>query len=336
VYAPTFDDTPDDPDGVRWRSVTSAIDLSEDGTWWLCRWPPLLDFFEKQDDQKLFLRCDDIDHGVAPDEKALTPERASKLTGVLAMSPPHRQWLLQKYPFLKPEQVHQPGAGMASDRLREIDVPDRDPHRLIWASSPDRGLDTLIEVFQAARRIEPALNLHVYYGWNSFDSALELYADHPQSHLKLRCMSYDQTNIVWHGRVPQDVLFEGYARSSFWVYPTAFPETACVAAMQAQAMGAIPICSPTFGLRSTVKNGVLVAGDPRERLTKARYIDSLIRLVENPELCDSIRDEMMPWALEEFDWERSVDLHENLSGCLRPWLVRTVSQTAKALETATA
>ncbi len=46
-------------------------------------------------------------------------------------------------------------------------------------------------------------------------------------------------------------------------------------------------------------------------MTQARYTLELIRLASQPELQEQIRKEMMPWALDRFDWERFVSQWEN-------------------------
>ncbi len=344
VYAHTFEDTVDDPvSGVPWRNIrTTAIELDEPGIWWLCRHPPLVDLFPADHPhQRIFLRCDDLHYGTSgpPNANALTPARAQKLDHVLLMSEAHREFFLQVYKFLPKEKTSTLGCGIAVDRMDQANevwyseggLPQRDPFRLVWVSSPDRGLDTMLDIFQRARLVEPRLWLHIYYGWNGCEHGSGGDPDHPLMKLKRRCTEeLDQTHVYWRGRVGKEVLWRAHLSSNLWVYPTTFFECGVVSAQEAQALGTIPVCPPYGGLKSMVKNGVFIAGDPHDPVIRDRYVDTILRLVSSPGLCANIRTGMMPWARQTYDWERVVDHHEDLAGCLRPWLIRTTLETVSA------
>ncbi len=337
VYAPTFEDTTDDPvSGVPWRNIaTTPLDVDEDGCWWLCRHPPLVDLFKaNHPHQRLFLRCDDLHYGAYQpganprETAALTPERAQKLDHVLLMSEAHRDFFCGVYKFLDRAKTSTLGCGIAVDRMAACPTAFRDQFRLIWVSSPDRGLDTMLGIFHRARAKEPRLNLHIYYGWNGCEHAAGSDPDHPLMALKRHCTEEaDQTNVFWHGRVGKEELWRAHLSSNLWVYPTTFRECGVVSAMEAQALGTIPICPPLGGLSSMVKNGVFIAGDPRDPTIRDRYVETILSLTKDMSL---FRMGMMPWARQTYDWEKVVDHHENLAGCLRPWLVRTTLDTVEA------
>lgn len=331
VYAPIFDDTaPEDPhSGVRWASIHSRIDAAEEGAWWLCRHPPLIDNFSgTRPDQPVFLRCDDLHYGGSGRETALTPERYRKLTAVLTMSAPHRDVFRAVYPFVEEARCPTEGCGIDSDAIQYFAVhdrsrPTRDPYRLIWVSSPDRGLDDAIRIFHAARAKEPRLNLHVYYGWEGCERASGGNPDDPRMVLKRLCTEeLDQTGITWHGRVGKRDLWHGHFASNLWLYPTTFPEAGVVSAQEAQACGAIPVTAPCFGLAEKVQNGVLIPGNPKDPVVFNRYVDAVLRLVGDERTCREIRGPMMDWARERYHWDRVVDLHEELAGCGRPRFLR--------------
>jgi glycosyltransferase involved in cell wall biosynthesis len=368
VYAPTFEDTTDDHEyGVRWRHVTTDIDTAEDGVWWLCRCPWVVDHFDPppapsvpqqggrgspRNSQRVFLRCDDVHYRNAG-AGDLTKERHDKLDHILLMSGPHRDLFRGFYPFLDDRKTSTLGCGIATDRIELLTVganhlaaqgsphpplrgtlPQngggniRDPYRLVWVSSPDRGLDTAIDIFYRALEKEPRLNLHVYYGWHGVDRAYPDPNSEPQK-LKRRIQAMDRGQITWHGRVGKAELWRGHLSSNIWLYPTWFPEAGVVSAQEAQALGAIPICPPTYGLAEKVKHGVWIAGNPADPVIRDRYVAAVLALVERWEVCESIRRDMMPWARREFDWERIVDHHENLAGCLTPQLVKMTDKGMK-------
>lgn len=321
VYSPCFPDTTDEPGtGVRWGSISSGIDPREPGAWWFCRHPGLLDEFPSpRQDQRLFLRCDDIHYGT----DAMTPNRVAKLSGVLAMTELHADVLKEYYPYLPESMIVSGGYGIESDHIRDFlagKLIKRDPYRLTWNSSPDRGLEHLIRIFHRARAKIPQLNLHVYYGWQGCDFVAGGDPNHEKVRLKRLCTEeLPQDGITWHGRVDRrEEIWESLARSGLWVYPNTWPETACVAACEAQAFGAVVVTRPHFGLKETVRNGILIPGDPADPVVAKRYEDTIVRICTagSPFTRATIPTDV----LKAFDWERVVDLHEELAGCGRPYV----------------
>ncbi len=311
VYAPIMDDTTDDGP-TRWLPLEAA-DFREKGVWYVARAPHSLDRFGPISGQSIWLRCDDISYGQFPHMTAITPHRAGKMDWMLTMSPVHRRSMLEQYPFLDSKRVLSMGGGIDSDRISKLDPEERDPYRLIWTSSPDRGLDVMLDIFQKAREFEPRLHLHIHYGWDNCDKAIAADPKHPTARLKAKIMAMDQTNVIWEGRTTKTALYKSYMQSNLWVYPTSFLETCCVACMEAQAMGAIPITNPTWGLGHNVGHGVLIRGRNDDPLTQSRYMMSILQLTRNPELCEKLREDMQLWALKTRDWNHIVDGHESLA-----------------------
>jgi hypothetical protein len=52
---------------------------------------------------------------------------------------------------------------------------------------------------------------------------------------------------------------------------------------------------------------VFIEGDVRGALVQARYVKETVSLLLNPRIQEAIREPMMEWARERFDWERFVD-----------------------------
>jgi len=129
----------------------------------------------------------------------------------------------------------------------ELQEPQK--HRLIWASSPDRGLDVLLTWWPAILKKWKDAELHVFYGWNNYDQMMQMYpemATFKEHVLKLLA----QPGVTLHGRIGQKELAAEFAKSQFWVYPSIradgkdWHETYCITAMEAQANGCIPSCGP--------------------------------------------------------------------------------------------
>lgn len=125
-----------------------------------------------------------------------------------------------------------------------------DPNVLLWTSNPDRGLALAAKIFQEIRKRWPTLELHVYgragvYGWGP--EAEAPYMPRPE-HME---------NVTIHEPVNKLALAQALRKAWAWYYPTYWPETYCIAALEAQAAGTPVITVPLAALNETVKGGVV-------------------------------------------------------------------------------
>lgn len=297
-FAPVaFEGMMQDPFGVPWEHSGKA-DFQRDGVWVIYRNPEMIDYVQGR--RPVWLICQDVGYS------SLNEYRAGKLTRIVALCQEHAQHLKQLYPWAA-DKVCISSNGIRSSTMAELmhgPRPVRNPKRLIYASSPDRGLRTLIQIFVRLKEIVPDVELHVYYGFDNidkvdFEPAKQLRAMLTEA-LKL-------PGIFWHGRTGQIALIDEWFKAGIWCHPSEFTETSCITCMDAQACGAIPVTTPTWAIGENVQHGVMIEGNPEgDPLTLCRYVLELVRLVSDPERQEAIRKEMMPWALETFDWERFV------------------------------
>jgi SAM-dependent methyltransferase len=208
--------------------------------------------------------------------------------------------------------------GVKADLVREVlkDPPARNLKRLIYASSPDRGLETLLKIFSRVREHVGDAELHIFYGFDNIDKYLKLkqkWAIERFKGLKKAVMAASkQPGVTWHGRVSQIQLYREIASSALWVYPTDFTETSCITCMEMQSLGAIPITSDLWALADNVRHGVRLHGNPvADPLVRARYVGEIVKLLSVPDLQNHFRRPMMDWALTNFNWERWVDQWEH-------------------------
>ncbi len=135
---------------------------------------------------------------------------------------------------------------------------NRDPYKVVYASSPDRGLDKLLIMWPDIKKAVPEAHLHIYYGWSVFD----LFHRKPKELAwKKWIMSMTkQDGVTWHGRVGQPELAVEFQSAGVWAYPTYFEEISCITAMKAQVAGCIPVCTDYAALADTVAYGYKVKG----------------------------------------------------------------------------
>lgn len=127
---------------------------------------------------------------------------------------------------------------------------ERSENQLIWTSNPDRGLPLATKIFQEVRKRWPAMELHIYgrssvYGWG------------PEVEGPFLPRPEHVENVFLHEAVKRSVLAKKLQEAWAFFYPTFWPETYCMATLEAQACGTPVIASPLAALNETVGGGVL-------------------------------------------------------------------------------
>ena len=224
----------------------------------------------------LVLWLHDVDAG-----DRLTPERARRFDAIVVLSEWHREHLLQRYPFIKKHQVVIIGNGVDLSRFGK--KVKRNSKRVIYSSSPDRGLDIVLEhIWPKVLKAVPDAELHVYYGWNTVDKFIANRPDLQDFKYKILTLIANTTNVTQHGRVNQDKLAEAFQESSVWLYPTYFTETYCITAIEAQLGGAIPVTNHLAALAETVQSGIILPENVQDPAVQQQYADEVVKVLMTP------------------------------------------------------
>lgn len=348
VYAPLPDHVPSGTvwRGTVWRALEDT-DYTAPGVWILSRCPELADEFAgpaARPDQALWCVCQDEDYPRAwwMSHGNNTPERVfarmDKLTRVVALCGAQADHYRSKYPRMA-RKVCQSSNGLRRELVEEVlaeaDVPPRNPHRIMYASSPDRALAPLLGIFARVRERVPDAELWVAYGFDNIEKllarveALPPEERSPQDVRHGRWIAWlkrelQKPGIRHFGRMPQRELYRLWRQCGLWIYPVRFRETSAVTCMEGQALGAVPIVCPVWAIGENVQYGVKIreheptdnedgphtatarGGFVDDPLTLARFADEAVRLMRAPEEQERVRREMMPWAARWFDYERWV------------------------------
>ncbi len=310
VYGTLRDDTPPEWQGTSWLPLSEA-DYTRPGWWLLSRCPEALDHFPlDHPGQTICLTAQDASYGAL-----MTDERWEKLDRFIALCPTHYRFTQQRWPKYA-HKVSLGFNGIKTDVIREIErvnPPERNPRKIIFASSPDRGLLQLLKIFRRARQWVHDLELVIAYGFDNIEKIIA--SNPPTSQWRRLCEAIkkemNQPGVKWLGRIGQRELTRETLFSAMSVHCTLFGETGFISGISEMACGAIPILIPTWAAGDYVRHGIWVHGDPDDPLTQARFVGEIFRLAGNPELQDAIRADMMPWARGEFSWERYIDRLES-------------------------
>lgn len=119
-----------------------------------------------------------------------------------------------------------------------LDSIKREPRRIIYASSYDRGLEELLSMWKDIKAEVPEAEIHIYYGWNMYDKFVkdELIKDNGFKNRMLEL--FKQEGVFEHGRIGHKQLLEEYSKASFLAYPCTYKgEINCLAISKAVATG---------------------------------------------------------------------------------------------------
>lgn len=206
-----------------------------------------------------------------------------------ALSEWHRSFI-SSYHNIPEDKIWVTSNGVDFSRF-EQDV-QRERHRMIYSSSPDRGLDTLLGMMPKIIEKVPDAELHVFYGFKNWAEAVERRGDEKQrKKMEEIRQALNQPGVIYHGRVGQKELAKEFLRSSLWAYPTSFEESFCITAVEAQRAGLPVVTSNYAGLITTVgKSGLLCGNGEKGQSYTPEYQEEFI------DICVSFLTDDLIWG----------------------------------------
>ncbi len=146
----------------------------------------------------------------------------------------------------------------------------------LYASSPDRGLYELLDMWPEVIRRDPEAFLIVTYAG----------------------IPTNAPNVMFLGAVDELTMSTIYNTSDFWLHPCNGGELFCMAALKAQVAQAIPVYYPVMALTETVRWGV--------RTTSGDFVNDLVSIMNDP-----IRQQQIRYKLQSepfSDWDDGVEI----------------------------
>ncbi len=252
--------------------------------------------------------------------------RADKILG---LSEWHREFLINHH-NLPAQQVARTRNGIDLSRFDQS--VERNPHKVVFSSSPDRALPVLLDVWPKIRKRVPDAELHIFYGFFNWRKAAE--AGGNVEHLKVidalerRMVDLKDEGVVFRDKVDQSTLAKEFCSAGVWASPTWFSETSCISAMEAQAAGLRCVTSSIAALNETIGNeyGVLIDGDWLSVDYQTKFIDETVRALTAPEgEWKKTREEIRARAKRDFDLDSlATDWEKMMYGLIEDLKVRPI------------
>lgn len=192
----------------------------------------------------------------------------------------------------------------AIDPITEPRVDANGQVRIIYHSTPHRGLQILIPVFEELyKEYKDRIHLEIFssfklYGWEERDlpyrELFERAGKHP--------------GMTYRGTQPNSEVRQALLRSDIFAYPSIWQETSCICAIESMAAGCEIIC-PTFGALTETIGGHGIQYDFHEDMNvhAKRFYDTLRAEIEwqlhaSPELIKERAWAARHHALVHYDW----------------------------------
>jgi len=173
--------------------------------------------------------------------------------------------------------------------------------RFIWSSSLDRGIDTLLYLWQFIRKEFPDATLDVYYGMENWSKAIDQRNNEQEKRWKNQILiDMKQPGINYHGRVGQDKIAKAFLESDIWFYPSKFTETFCITALEAQISKTVVVCSDLAALQSTVgERGILIQGDAYTKEYREKALQEVFSILKDDKRRKEMTDKAYEWAKQQ-------------------------------------
>jgi glycosyltransferase involved in cell wall biosynthesis len=177
----------------------------------------------------------------------------------------------------------------------------RNPHKAVYSSSADRGLEVLLDLWPRVRAQVPDAELHVFYGRRDLEASE---AEDIEAKIKAT------EGVVDRGRVDQKTLAREMLSAGVWPFPSwtrngPWTETSCISAMEAQAAGLQIVAGPYGAIPETVFSGSFVFLEPTEPEYAERFAEKIVKSMTR--MSNYERDEVAFTARQSFSWDGVAD-----------------------------
>ena len=180
---------------------------------------------------------------------------------------------------------------------------EKDPLKVVFSSSPDRGIEQAIDVVKLARdKSGLDIKLHCFYGTENMRKSGQVeWADAIEKKIK-----ENSDFVISHGMVPKKELMMHFAEAGTWLYINNFLETFCITALEAICSKTWPIFRKIAALPYTLKDAIdrghcdMILSEAKED-TYDEWADKLISAIQEKKW------EKMDFKAEDYSWEKVAD-----------------------------
>lgn len=192
-------------------------------------------------------------YGSNKKDTQLIEEYNHKIDGLICLTQWHAEHLLKQYPLLQ-DKVNIINNGI-NPNMFNISV-DKITNRFVYTSCSERGLERLLKLWPSILENIPDATLHIS-SYNNFPS-------HELDRRLEQVIRKFPDSIVHRGKLNQSELYHLMCSSEYWLYPTSWPETSCITALEMLSAGVICLFYDYAGLTETINNRGIIIRESKE------------------------------------------------------------------------
>jgi len=255
-----------------------------------------LDFKEYFNIDKVCLWTHDLAESYVFDK---LPKALPNIDRIFTLTKWHRDNIRARFRDVPESKYFQARNGVDVD-LYKGDI-ERNPYKLIYSSTPFRGLDVLLEVFPQIKKFVPEAELHVFSSMKVYNNK-NIEEDKKWEHLYKKAKETD--GVVYHGTVTRKELAKHMKSSAVLAYPNHYPETMCITAAEAVVAGTPIVTSNKAALPETIPKGcaILINGDAHTEEYKKEFVNAVVGILQNKALWEEMHNACKGYEIP-FSWE---------------------------------
>jgi glycosyltransferase involved in cell wall biosynthesis len=180
----------------------------------------------------------------------------------------------------------------------------RDVLRIVYHSTPHRGLEILVPVFEYLARRYSNIELHVFSSFKLYGKQED---DADFAELFDRCRTHPR--IRYHGTQPNAVVRKALAESHIFAYPCIWPETSCLCLMEAMSAGCLCVHSNFGALYETAANWTWCYGFQDDAEAHGRVFAEVLARAIEAYWSESVQSRLVrqkSYADEFYVWESRI------------------------------
>jgi GT2 family glycosyltransferase len=219
----------------------------------------------------------------------------TKVDKFFCLSTRHKEFFCDHH-NINPERVLITSNGIDLTRFK---TQEKDRYKVLYTSSPDRGLENLLNIWPKIKERVPKIHLHIYYGFDWIKD--KQWVDMMFGLIK------SLEDVHYHGKVNQFELADAFMTSSIFTAPNFFEETFFIGGLECMASGCVYLGSGYWGVLDTIKTaGCLIPIVNRMDCTTpdyhARFINEIESLIHNDNYFNRFQN-LGYERVKRFTWE---------------------------------
>ena len=241
-----------------------------------------------------------ISYGSSLDATQILTKWNNHINGCICLTEWHQKVFIEKYPILT-NKINIINNGIDINSFKKFNKPNKIKNKFIYTSRPERGLNLLLNLWQQILVKIPDATLSI--------SSYVNFPSTPEDVL-LKNIIDNTDSITYLGNLNVNKLYEEMSSSEYWLYPTHYPETSCITALEMLMSEVICLYYPVAGLPYTIdKYGIQVSPNSEIDTIVSLTDEQKIQLKQNGKLYAK----SCSWTIRAKSWTKMLFNNNTLS-----------------------